>query len=165
MSQLLLIALLILSGVLSLSLINYFTNRRLKKYSLSENDKVGINTVKAVLFICAGLLVGEVGNASKEVLNIQSFGLSDNWIFLVSGYFALFFSITIVVIFVSIWFSMMVFAVITKGINIYEAASRNDFANIFLFAGIALCISFIVKSGLLVLLLNAIQYPTTPIFH
>ncbi|GEM_PF-2732426 len=165
MSQLLLIVLLTLSGVLSLSLINYFTNRRLKKYSQVDNDKIGINILKAVLFLCAGLLISEVGNATKEVLNIQSFGVADNWMFLVSGYFTLFFSITIVVLFVVVWFAKMVFAIFSKGINIYEAASRNDFANILLFAGIAICISFIVKSGLLALLLNAIQYSSTPIFH
>ena len=51
MSQLLFITLLILSGILAISLINFLTNRKLKKYLKRDSDNVGVNALKAILFI------------------------------------------------------------------------------------------------------------------
>ncbi|MCB0524115.1 MAG: hypothetical protein H6576_04000 [Lewinellaceae bacterium] len=165
MSQLLFITLLILSGILAISLINFLTNRKLKKYLKRDSDNVGVNALKAILFICAGLFISEVGAAAKELLNTQSFSTVGNLMIGFIAYFTLFFSISVVVLLLSIWFAKMTFSVLSKGVNIYEAASRNDAEYLLLFSGISICICFITRTGLFPLLISTIQYSETPIFH
>ena len=165
MSQSLLITLLLLSSLLSLSLINYIINRRLKKSSKTTDSLLGSNILKAIIFVCSGLLISEVGNAGKEVMNLQFLHSVSGLALLLAGYLSLFFSTALIITFVCIWFSTLVFSVLTKGKNIYDISANNEIADVILFAGILICITFVVKPGILGLLLEFIRYSGVPSFH
>ena len=156
---------LLLSSLLSLSLINYIINRRLKKTSKTTDSLLGSNILKAILFVCSGLIFSEVGSAGKEILNLQSAHSGGKFAILLAGYFSLFFSVAFVIVFVCTWFSRLVFSILTKGKNIYECVANGETADLMLFAGILGCITLVVKPGIMGLLLEFIRYSGVPSFH
>jgi hypothetical protein len=166
MIQITIILLLICSNVLTISLINFIVNKKTKgRFALGE-EPTSLYILKATLFICAGLMVTEIGTALKEVSQIYSIGegLRNNWIGLFT-YYAAFFSIAGLAIFVAIWLSMMLFAVLTKGKNIFGDALQGNLNYSILFAGTLFSIVFSMKPGLLEILIKLIQYPVLPGFH
>jgi len=165
MSQLLLVTMLLLSGILSLSLINYVTNRRLKKLIKGTDVLLSVNILKAALFFCCGLLISEIGIAGKEVLNFQAQKPGAELALLLAGYLSLFLLISLMMAFLCIWFSRLIFSTFTKGKDIYMSSANSEIAEVILFVGILSSITFIVKPGLMDLLLHAIQYSTLPIYH
>jgi hypothetical protein len=165
MSQLLLITMLLLCSIIGLSLVNFITNRRLKKFHSGADALQGVSILKATFFVCIGLLISEVGTAGKEVLNFQTLNPVGGLALFLAGYVSLFFSLALLIALICMWFSRLVFSVFTKGKNIYESAVNSEFANVVMFAGIVICITLVVKPGLSDLLLQAIRYSSTPIFH
>lgn len=166
MIQIVSITALILSSILCISLLNYFINRQMKGRFTESEMPLGVNLLKSILFICGGLLIAEIGSTSKEVIQILSLGSGDsNTLLPFITYFSLFFGLTLIILSISVWFSTMVFAVITKGISIFEHAKQDDLRGVILFGGISISITLVVKSGIDELLAQIIQYPTSPMFH
>lgn len=165
MSQLLLITMLLLCSILGLSLVNFITNRKLKKFHSGADAFQGVSILKATFFVCFGLLISEVGTAGKEVLNFQSLNPVGGLALFLAGYISLFFSLALLTTLICMWFSRLVFSVFTRGKNIYEVASNSEIAHIAMFAGIVICITIVVKPGLSDLLLHSILHSSTPIFH
>lgn len=166
MIQIVSITALILSSILCISLLNYFINRQMKGRFTENEIPLGVNLFKSILFICGGLLIAEISSTSKEVIQILSLGSGDsNTLLPFITYFSLFFGIVLIILSISLWFSTMIFTVITKGKNVFEYAMQNDVRSVILFGGIAISISLAVKSGIAELLSQIIQYPNSPMFH
>lgn len=166
MIQIVSITTLLLSSILCISLLNYFMNRQMKGRFAENEIPLGVNLLKSIFFICGGLLITEIGSTSKDVVQIISLSTGKSTSLLsFTTYFALFLSITLLVLSISLWLSTMVFAVITKGRSIYDNAVQDDIKGVILFAGISISITLVVKSGMTELLAEIIQYPTSPMFH
>ncbi len=166
MIQIVSTAALLLGGILCISLINLYINKRTKGRFNESEIPLSINLLKSILFICGGLLISETGGSSQEVIQILTIGSGNSGLWLpFITYFTLFFSISLTVLIISLWFSTMVFAVLTKGRSVFENAMQDDFRNVILFGGISVSIVLVVKSGLSELLSQIIQFPNSPIFH
>lgn len=166
MIQVTIILLVICSNILTISLINYIVNKKVSSRFNVGEEPSGLYIVKAALFVCAGLVLSEIGTALKEVSQVYSIGNSPSnaWVGILT-YYAAFFSITGLVIFIASWFSVMVFAVFTKGKNIFGDALADNTNYSVLFVGIILSIFLSIKPGVSALLMYLIQYPVSPVFH
>lgn len=158
--------LLICSILLTISFINFIINKKVKGRFATGEEPLSLYILKSTLFLSAGLIVAEIGSALVEVSQIYSIGENSGNVWVgIFTYYAAFFSIAGLAIFVSIWLSTMLFAVITKGKNIFGDALLVGSNYSILFTGVLLGVVLSIRPGLSELFVKMIQYPTLPVFH
>jgi hypothetical protein len=154
-------------GLLSISLVSFFTSRELKRQLESSDDiPVSVNILRASHLVSLALLVEKISLPFSELSNILLNSLQ-GWDFLLKlgTYLSLFFAIILIVHITLSWFSSISYSLMTKGRRPVEDANKGRLSNTILFVGIQISLTIAVKSTIPELLEILIPYPNLPIFH
>lgn len=156
----------LISGLLSIFLLNSIINSRMKN-RLSENEyPITLDAMKAVWFLSGGLLISEILNSFQTLIKILPSSFKGNELLLEEiMFFSIFLGIVLLTLITIIWFSAMMFGIVSKGKNIFIEVANNNINAIILYSGILLTLTFAAKAGIMPLLDQFIPYPTMPIYH
>ncbi|MBK8968358.1 MAG: hypothetical protein IPM36_17165 [Lewinellaceae bacterium] len=156
----------LLGAVISFSLLNYFISTKIKGRFTVDEIPLGVNMLKAIYFICGGIMLAEIRDPLTDLNDILSNSANkENWLLNEAMYFSIFLGISILSTFIVLWFSSITYSVATKGTNAMSDAINNKTSNLVLYAGIAFSFTIIVKGSMSPILTWIIPYPTTPLFH
>lgn len=156
----------LVSGLLTIFLLNAIVNARIKK-KVSENETpFAVDILKAILFLSGGLLISEITTSFQTLTKVLSNGSAGNELLIKEfTYFSLFFGITILTSILIVWFSTLMYSLISKGRSIFIEAANNNFNAVIIFIGLILALTITSKTGLAPLFDQFIPYPTMPIYH
>jgi hypothetical protein len=152
--------------MLSISLVSFFTGRKLKGRFASTEVPVSVNLLRVSHLISLALLTEKIAAPFSELTNILRNSLQGWDLMIKQGiYLSLFFAIILVVYLVLSWFAAISFTMFAKGRRPIEDAIEGNVSNILLFAGIQIALVVVVKSAIPDLLSVLIPYPNLPGFH
>ncbi|MFN8142790.1 MAG: hypothetical protein U0073_00075 [Bacteroidia bacterium] len=156
----------IFSGILTVYLLNIIVNLRIKNKIGDSDNPIALHILKAILFSVAGILLQEIATPFHTLIKVLP-STTNGADLLVQQimYYSMFLGIVVLLIFLIIWFSALVFTVTSKGKSIFIEAANNSLGLVIYFAGVVFALSFAVKSNIVPLLDVFIPYPTMPIFH
>mgnify|MGYP003596328789 CR=1 FL=1 len=156
----------IFSGILTVYLLNIIVNLRIKNKIGDSDNPIALHILKAILFSVAGILLQEIATPFQTLIKVLP-STTNGADLLVQQimYYSMFLGIVVLLIFLIIWFSALVFTVTSKGKSIFIEAANNSLGSVIYFAGVVFALSFAVKSNIVPLLDVFIPYPTMPIFH
>lgn len=156
----------IFSGILTVYLLNIIVNLRIKNKIGYSDNPIALHILKAILFSVAGILLQEIAAPFQTLIKVLP-STTNGADLLVQQimYYSMFLGIVVLLIFLIIWFSALVFTVTSKGKSIFIEAANNSLGSVIYFAGVVFALSFAVKSNIVPLLDVFIPYPTMPIFH
>ncbi|MBN8676645.1 MAG: hypothetical protein J0M29_00380 [Chitinophagales bacterium] len=157
---------LFLLGMLSISLVSFFTGRKLRGRFASNEVPVSVNVFRGSHLISLALLTEKIALPFGELTNI----LRNSWqgwdLLIKQGiYLSLFFAIILVVYLVLSWVAAIAFSLMAKGGRLIEEAIEGNISNIMLFAGIQIALVIVVRGAIPDLLSVLIPYPNLPGFH
>ena len=153
-------------AIISFSLFNYLISNKIKSRFTADEIPLGINLLKAIYFVCGGLMLAEINGPLTDLTDILSNSADKGGSLLNAAmYFSIFLGIAILSTAIVLWFSSITYSVATKGTNLLSDAINNKTGNLILYAGIAFSFTIIVKGSLGPMLTWIIPYPTTPLFH
>ena len=157
---------LIVSGLLTIFILNAIINSRIKN-KISENEsKISIDILKGLVFLCGGLILSEISTSFYTLTKVlpNNFTGSDLILKEVS-YFSVFVGISILTVIIILWLSTLMYSLISKGKSIFFETTNNNIHAIILFAGLLLSLTIVTKTGLTPLFDQFIPYQTMPIYH
>ena len=165
-TNIILLSAIIVSGLLTVFLLNSIVNSRLKgKISDNEHPITG-DIIKAVLFLCGGLLLGEMVVSFQTMTRVLPSSFKGNDLLIKEIlYFSIFLGITFLTLLANIWLSSIMFSVTSKGKSIFMETANNNLNAVIIFCGIALSLSLAAQSGLTPLLDQFIPYPKMPVYY
>ncbi len=157
---------LFLLGMLSISLVSFFTGRKLKGRFASTEVPVSVNLLRVSHLLSLALLTEILAIPFSELSSIlrNSF---QGWDLLIKQgiYLSLFFAIILVVYLVLSWFAAISFTLFAKGRRPIEDAIEGNVSNILLFAGVQISLVIVIRGAIPDLLGMLIPYPNLPGFH
>ena len=165
-TNIIILATIMISGLLTVFLINSIVNSRIKN-KLSENESpLTVDIVKAILFLCGGLLLSEIVNSFQTLIKVLPSSFTGNDLLLKEVmFYSIFLGIALLTLLIILWLSAMMFGIVSKGKNIFIETANNNLNAVILFCGILLALTFAAKAGVTPLLDQFIPYPTMPIYH
>ncbi|MBL0310572.1 MAG: hypothetical protein IPP77_13130 [Bacteroidetes bacterium] len=165
-TNIILLVVVLVSGLLTVFIFNSIINSRIKgKVSENENP-ISIDILKAILFLCGGLLLSEIINTFQTMTKVLPSSFTGNDLLLKEiMFFSIFLGIALLVLFVNLWLSAIMFGIVSKEKNIFIEVANNNLGATILFVGILLALTFAAKAGLSPMLDQFIPYPTMPTYH
>lgn len=156
----------LISSMLLIFLLNSIVNSKIKNKISDKEPLLTTALMKAILFFCGGLLISEIVNSFQILIKVLPSSFSGNDLLLKElMFFSIFIGISLFLLIVILWFSAIMFGVITKGKDIYIEVANNNLLAVILFCGILFSLTFAAKGGIAPLLDQFIPYPTLPIYH
>lgn len=157
---------LILTGMLGITVINFFTGRKIKGRFISTEIPVSFNLFRVSHLLTLSILMEKIAIPFNDLSTIlhDSFQGWDLWLKL-GIYFSLFFAIVLLIYMVISWLCAVSFSIITNGRRPIDDAIEGNVSNIILFAGLQISFTIIVKSAVPDLLSLLISYPNLPVYH
>jgi hypothetical protein len=157
---------LFLLGMLSISLVSFFTGRKLKGRFAPSEVPISVNILRVSHMLSLALLIEKIALPFSELSSILRNSLQGWDLMIKQGiYLSLFFAIILVVYLVLSWFGAISFTLFAKGRRPIEDAIEGNISNILLFAGIQIALVVVVRSAIPDLLSVLIPYPNLPGFH
>lgn len=156
----------LVSGMLTIFILNAIVNSRTKN-KISENDTpLALDILKATLFVSGGLLLSEITTSFQTLTKVLPTSFTGNDLLLKEfSYFSIFLGITILTAVLIVWFSSLMYSLISKGKSIFIEATNNNLNSVIIFIGLILALTIASMAGLTSLFDQFIPYPTMPIYH
>ena len=156
----------IASGMLTIYILNSLVNLRIKGKISEKLNPLSVDILKAVLFLCGGLLLSEIANSYQTLRKILATSHSGNDL-LVNEimYYSLFLGIILLTLVIIIWFAAIMVNVATKGKSVFIEAANDNLNVVYIWCGIVLALTLAAKAELSFLFETFIQYPLMPIYH
>lgn len=157
---------LFLLGILSVSLVNLFTGRKLKGRFSPTEIPLSVNLFRVIHLVTLSLLLEKTASPFTDLSNILRNSLQ-GWdlVFKQAIYISLFFSIILIIYLILSWSTAVSYTLIAKGRKPIEDAIEGNTSNVILFAGIQITFAIVIKSTIPDLLGTLIPYPMLPVFH
>ena len=158
--------LILVSGMLTLFILNAIVNSRLKNKISEGGTPISVDILKAILFLSGGLLLSEITDSFQTLTKVLPYSFNGNDLIIKEfSYFSIFLAITIFTTFLILWLSILMYSLISKGKSIFIEAANNNLNSVVIFIGIILALTIASKTGLTPLLDQFIPYPTMPVYH
>lgn len=156
----------LVSGLLTIFILNSIVNSRIKG-KISENENpLSVDILKAILFLCGGLLLSEIVNSFQTMTKVLPSSFSGNDLLLKEiMFYSIFLGITLLTLVIILWFAAMMFGVTSKGKSIFIETANNNLNAVIIFCGLLLALTLAAKAGLSPLFDQFIPYPTMPTYH
>lgn len=157
----------ILSFGISLGIL-YFTFKLLNKFIVKKHNvpykNIAFGIITAGIFISVSYLIASVKEVLVETIRVmeQNPVFADNLWQYGAQYFLIYLLISVVVILLTNVSSIGLFTIMTKGINEIEEIKKENIAVSIITATLMICISFMVKDSLMLMLQSFIPYPELP---
>lgn len=167
MTTIIVIALsLLLGGLLSIFIFNFFINRKLAGLLRNEELLLATTIMKAFVFLCCGFLVLEINYPFQALIKIWGvYYVNTELFFKEVMYFSVFLGIIILTLFIVFLLALITIGSIVKGKNLFVEVANNNIALAILFGVIFFSFSLIAKTAVPPLLDKFIPYPTMPIYR
>ena len=165
-TNIILLSAILVSGLLTVFILNSIINSRIKG-KISENENpFSVDILKAILFLCGGLLLSEIVNSFQTMTKVLPSSFSGNDLLLKEiMFYSIFLGITLLTLIVILWLAAMMFGVTSKGKSIFIETANNNLNAVIIFCGILLALTLAAKAGLSPLFDQFIPYPTMPTYH
>ncbi|WP_339611862.1 hypothetical protein [uncultured Planktosalinus sp.] len=166
MTNIIILISILVSGALTIFLLNWIVNYKIRK-KISENENpLTINLFKAILFTASGILLSELITTFETLTKVLPSSFTGNELILNEiSYYCIFLGILVVIIFTLLWISTLLFRLLSKGENVYLEVANNNLKSVLFFAGIIFALTITIKTGITPLLDQLIPYPTMPLYR
>ena len=156
----------LVSGLLTIFILNSIVNSRIKKKFLENEAPISVDILKAILFLSGGLALSEITTSFQTLTKVLPYSFTGNDLLLKEfSYFSIFLGITVLLIFLIVWLSTLMYSLISKGKSIFIEATNNNLNAVIIFIGLILALTIASKTGLASLFDQFIPYSTMPIYH
>jgi hypothetical protein len=160
------LASMLVSGILMVFVVNATVNAVVRKKIKPDEPPIALDLIKAVLFISGALLIGEAAISLQTMTKVLSEIYHGNdLLFKEVSYASVFVFITICMVFVIMWISIMLYSLLSKGNYVILEVVNNNYNALILFIGLILTFTLALKAGLTPLLEYLIPYPTIPFYN
>ena len=161
-----LVSSILISGFLMVFVLNTTVKALVRKKIKPDESPVSVDIIKAVLFTMGSLLISEAVVSFQTVNKVLSESFKGNDLILKQiTYASIFIFIILVMIFMILGISIMLYSLITKGRNIILEAVNNDYNAIIVYIGIVVSFTLVLKEVLNPLLDCFIPYPNIPFYN